>query len=79
MQNIEAKKYLNENDVLSAWKVLLAKKIKEIKTIKIEDGSYRKIKMIDQTKEVGSGGFKRDVVTTEQYPTYFCSICSRQM
>jgi hypothetical protein len=32
-----------------------AKKIKEIKTIKnIEDGSYRKIKMIDQTKEVGS-------------------------
>jgi hypothetical protein len=39
----QAKKYLNENDVLSAWKVLLAKKIKEIKTIKnIEDGSYRK-------------------------------------
>jgi hypothetical protein len=29
------------------------------KTIKIEDGSYRKIKMIDQTKEVGSGGFKK--------------------
>jgi hypothetical protein len=42
-----------------------SKKIKEIKTIKIEDGSYRKIKMIDQTKEVGSGGFKRDVVTTD--------------
>jgi hypothetical protein len=37
-----------------------------------------KIKMIDQTKEVGSG-FKRDVVVTtdEQYPTYFSSICSR--
>jgi hypothetical protein len=32
-----------------------------------------KIKMIDQTKEVGSGGFKRDVVVTtdEQYPHTF--------
>jgi hypothetical protein len=31
-----------------------------------------KIKMIDQTKEVGSGGFKRDVVVTdEQYPHIF--------
>jgi hypothetical protein len=26
--HLEAKKYLNENDVLSAWKVLLAKRIK---------------------------------------------------
>jgi hypothetical protein len=35
-----------------------------------EDGSNRKIKMIDQTK-VGSG-FKRDVVVTtdEQYPQH---------
>jgi hypothetical protein len=35
--------------------------------------------MIDQTKEVGSGGFKkRDVVVTtdEQYPQH-SSICSR--
>jgi hypothetical protein len=38
----QAKKYLNENDVLSAWKAISKKKIKEIKTIKIEDGSYRK-------------------------------------
>jgi hypothetical protein len=41
----------------------IGKKIKEQKTIKnIEDGSYRKIKMIDQTKEVGSGGFKREML-----------------
>jgi hypothetical protein len=34
--------------------------------------------MIDQTKE-GSGGFKkRDVVvTTDEYPQIFSSVCSR--
>jgi hypothetical protein len=40
-----------------------------------------KIKMIDQTKELDLEVSKRDVVVTtdEQYPTYFCAICSRQM
>ncbi len=44
------------------------------KTINIEKMEVTgKIKMIDQTKEVGSGGFKkRDVVVTtdEQYPQH---------